>query len=271
MTIPLQSRLPRTYRIAEVIRETAAVTTFVFDLSLGARPGQFLMAWLPGLDEVPMSIAGDDGKKLRITFFAVGDMTKELATKKVGDLVGIRGPFGTHYDWSKKQHLVLIAGGYGAAPMFFAATEAAKDGCEIDVLVGARGKDHLLYVNAFEKLPKTTVHVATDDGSVGHRGYNVDLLPELLKKGDVDQVFACGPERMLLAVSDVTHEHRVPSQLSLERYMKCGYGLCGNCVVDPLGIRLCTEGPVIKNETCRKIEEFGKYHRDALGKKQSFA
>jgi hypothetical protein len=60
----------------------------------------------------------------------------------------------------------------------------------------------------------------------------------------------------------------VPSQLSLERYMKCGYGLCGNCVVDPLGIRLCTDGPVIKNDTCRKIEEFGKCHRDELGKKK---
>ena len=52
--------------------------------------------------------------------------------------------------------------------------------------------------------------------------------------------------------------------------MKCGYGICGNCVVDPLGIRLCTEGPVVKNDVCVKIEEFGKYHRDALGKKHTF-
>jgi dihydroorotate dehydrogenase electron transfer subunit len=155
--------------------------------------------------------------------------------------------------------------------MFFAATEAAKDGCTLDVIIGARGKDHLLYVKEFGKLPKTTVHIATDDGSEGHKGYNVDLLPGLLKNGGVDLVFSCGPERMLLKVSDITFEHKIPSQLSLERYMKCGYGLCGNCVVDPLGIRLCTEGPVVKNETARKIAEFGKYHRDELGKKHSFA
>ncbi len=86
----------------------------------------------------------------------------------------------------------------------------------------------------------------------------------------IDQVFACGPELMLKAVSEVTAKYNIPSQLSLERYMKCGYGLCGNCVVDPLGIRLCTEGPVVKNDACVKIEEFGKYHRDALGKKHTF-
>lgn len=72
---------------------------------------------------------------------------------------------------------------------------------------------------------------------------------------------------MLVKVSDLSFRSRIPSQLSLERYMKCGYGLCGNCVVDPLGIRLCTDGPVISNELCRKITEFGKYHRDHLGKK----
>src|SRR3990167_5739084 len=86
----------------------------------------------------------------------------------------------------------------------------------------------------------------------------------------IDQVFACGPEMMLKAVSELTAKYKIPSQLSLERYMKCGYGICGNCVVDPLGIRLCTEGPVVKNDACVKIEEFGKYHRDALGKKHTF-
>ncbi len=277
VTIPLQSRLPRTYRIAKIRRETEMVRTFTFPVSLGAKPGQFVMVWIPGVDEIPMSVAYDDGKQLQVTFFAVGDATKALAGSKVGDLVGLRGPFGTFYDWKPKQHLALIAGGYGAAPMYFAAKEAIKDQCRLEVFVGARSEEHLLYLDEFRKLPKTTLHVATDDGSLGFKGFNVQNLEYVLtkkkhttKKSFVDQVFACGPERMLASVSKLASEWKIASQLSLERYMKCGYGLCGNCVVDPLGIRLCVDGPVIKNELCLKIAEFGKYHRDALGKKHSF-
>ncbi len=266
-----ESRLPTTYRIAAVKKETDMVTTITFPVSLGAKPGQFVMAWLPGNGEIPMSVANDDGKNLRITFFAVGDTTREMAKLKKGDLLGLRGPFGTSYEWKEGEHLILVAGGYGAAPMYFCAVEASKNGCSLDVIIGARSKEHLLYAEEFRKLPKTTVHLATDDGSEGRKGYNVEVLKELLEKGMApDQVFACGPERMLLAVSDLTAQKKIPSQLSLERYMKCGYGLCGNCTVDPLGIRLCVEGPVVKNETARKITEFGNYHRDELGKKHSF-
>ena len=263
------------------------VCTFTFDGSLGAKPGQFVMVWLPGVDEVPMSVAEDDGAVTRITFFAVGDMTEELAKSKVGDLVGLRGPFGTFYEWKPGEHIVLVAGGYGAAPMYFVAKESVENGCTMEVIVGARGKEHLLYLKELESLPHVSLHVATNDGSVGHKGFNTEVLEKLLeacngqnkkqetknKKQKIDpitSVFACGPEMMLKRVSEITASYKVPSQLSLERYMKCGYGLCGNCVVDPLGIRLCTEGPVVKNDQCVKIEEFGKYHRDALGKKHEF-
>jgi len=270
---PPQSRLPRTYPIASVKQETAMVKTFTFDVSLGALPGQFAMVWLPGVDEIPMSIALDDGKKLQVTFFAVGDMTQKLSQLKKGDLAGLRGPFGTHYDWKPGEHLALVAGGYGAAPMYFVATEAIKTGCTLDVFVGARSEEHLLYLQELAALPRTVVHVATNDGSQGFKGTNVALLRQVLaerKKSAASQIFACGPERMLVAVNDLADELKIPCQLSMERYMKCGFGLCGNCAVDPSGIRLCVDGPVIKGELCRKIAEFGKYHRDALGKKHAF-
>lgn len=282
MAIQLQSRLPKTYRIKHIKQETEMVRTYTFDGSLGARPGQFVMVWLPGVDEVPMSVAYDDGATTKITFFAVGDMTQELAKAQEGDLIGLRGPFGTCYEWEPGQHIVLVAGGYGAAPMYFVAKETVGHGCTLEVIVGARSKEHLLYVHELEELPHVSLHIATNDGSVGYKGFNVDVLEKLLSscprekhgaKEDclpVDQVFACGPEMMLLRTSEITAKYNVPSQLSLERYMKCGYGLCGNCTVDPLGIRLCTEGPVVKNEKCVLIEEFGKYHRDDLGKKNMF-
>lgn len=282
-SITLQSRLPKTYRIKHIKQETEMVRTFTFDGSLGARPGQFVMVWLPGVDEVPMSVAFDNGAETKITFFAVGDMTEALAKSKVGDLVGLRGPFGTFYEWKPGQHIVLVAGGYGAAPMYFVAEQTVGHGCTLEVIVGARSKQHLLYLKELGSLPHVSLHVATNDGSEGYKGFNVDVLEKLLsecprtskdakakKCSPIDQVFACGPEMMLKRVSEITQQHGVPSQLSLERYMKCGYGICGNCVVDPLGIRLCTEGPVVKNEDCVLITEFGKYHRDALGKKHEF-
>ena len=284
MTIPLQSRLPRTYKIKDIVQETEMVRTYTFDGSLGAKPGQMVMVWLPGVDEVPMSVAYDDGAVTKITFFAVGDLTKALAEKQVGDLVGLRGPFGTCYEWKPGEHIVLVAGGYGAAPMYFVATSSVHHGCTLEAIVGARGKEHLLYLKELEALPHVSLHVATNDGSVGYKGFNTEILEKLLsscpmtsgkaKAGEchpIDRVFACGPEMMLKKVSEITAAHGVPSQLSLERYMKCGYGLCGNCVVDPLGIRLCVEGPVVKNDQCVQITEFGKYHRDDLGEKHEFA
>lgn len=276
MHIPLQNRLPRTYPISKVKQETEMVRTLTFGVSLGAKPGQFVMLWVPGVDEIPMSVALDDGKKLQVTFFAVGDTTRKLAQFRKGDLVGLRGPFGTFYEWEPGGHLALVAGGYGAAPMYFVAREAVKSGCRLDVFIGARSREHLLYVSEFQKLPRTEIHIATDDGSKGFKGNNVAQLQKAIadsgsRKKPFDQIFACGPERMLVAISSLSFRRKIPSQLSLERYMKCGYGLCGNCAVDPLGIRLCTDGPVVKNELCRKIVEFGKYHRDALGKKHPFA
>jgi dihydroorotate dehydrogenase electron transfer subunit len=260
-----KNNVPKTYKIVSIKKETDQVQTFTFDISLGARPGQFVMVWLPGVDEVPMSVSMDDGKNLSITFFRVGDMTTELAKCKVGDLVGLRGPFGTNYSWEKGQHLILVAGGYGAAPMYFTANEAVKDGCTVDFVVGARSKDLLLYTDEIKKLENTTLHVATDDGSEGHKGYSTEVLEKILDKDA--SVFACGPEMMLKRISDICAEEEITCYLSLERYMKCGYGLCGNCCMDPLGIRVCKDGPVVSNDICRQLTEFGAYHRDELGRK----
>lgn len=282
-SIALQSLLPKTYRIKEVKQETEMVRTYTFDGSLSAKAGQFVMVWLPGVDEVPMSVAEDDGAETKITFFAVGETTEALFQRGVGDLVGLRGPFGTSYEWKPGQHNVLVAGGYGAAPMFFLAKETVGHGCTLEVIIGARGKEHLLYVAEMETLPHVSLHLATNDGSAGYKGFNTEILEKLLSmcpidpkkrtKEDcspVDQVFACGPEMMLRRVMEICAAHKVPCQLSMERYMKCGFGLCGNCTVDPLGIPLCIEGPVVKGEVAQKISEFGKYHRDSLGEKHAF-
>ncbi len=281
MNIPKFDTFPVALPIKKIIRETPFVKTFVFEYALHAKPGQFVNIWLPRVDEKPMSIAYDGGKEFWLTIFAVGPMTKKLHELKVGDKVGIRGPFGKDFVFKKGQHVVTVGGGYGAAPMYFLAKEAVKQGCTVDFVVGARSKEHLLYLDRVKKLKGVKIHVATDDGSVGEKGYNTVLVEKLLdsmKKGTAAQkarlkkttVYAVGPEVMMKRVSDICLAKKVACQVSLERYMKCGFGICGNCCVDDLGITVCTEGPAMDHLKARKTAEFGLYHRDSVGKKHTF-
>lgn len=269
--------IPKTLPIKKIIRETDHVKTFVFEHSLGAgvAPGQFVNLWLPRLDEKPMSIAYSDEKEFWVTMFAVGPFSKAMHTLKEGDLVGVRGPYGKGFSYKKGWRLVMMGGGYGAAPLHFLTKRAIEDGCSVDFVVGARSKEHLLYLDHVKNLKNVTLHVATDDGSMGTKGYNTLILEKLIAESrdggtPIDMVYACGPELMEKTISDICYEHGVDAQLSVERYMKCGFGVCGQCSVDGRGQRMCKEGPVISNKEARSIEEFGKYHRDAVGKVHEF-
>jgi dihydroorotate dehydrogenase electron transfer subunit len=111
------------------------------------------------------------------------------------------------------------------------------------------------------------VLVSTDDGSAGSKGFVTELLKSVLQKNKVGKICTCGPEMMMKKVVEISDEFKTPCEISLERYMKCGLGVCGQCCADPLGIRMCTEGPVIKKETAKRISEFGKYRRDASGRR----
>lgn len=265
--------LPSTIRIAHIEQQTEYIRTFTFEHTFGAKPGQYVLCWLPGYDEIPLSVAYDDGHTCKVTFFEIGDFTKQLAQCKVGDLLGFRGPFGTHYTWNAGEHIIVVGGGYGAAPMFFAAHEAVHHGCNIEVILGARSENQLMYVKDFESLPHASLHIATDDGTTGFAGRNTALLEKMLQEAvdptherTVDRIFACGPEVMLKVISDIADKYSVPCQLSLVRFIKSGYGACGTSVMDPLGIPLSTHGPVLDNEICKQLTEFGVYSRDGLGR-----
>ena len=114
--------------------------------------------------------------------------------------------------------------------------------------------------------------ISTDDGSEGYKGYTTDILEEkLLKKNNkIDKVYSCGPEIMMKKVVDICYKYKVSCEVSLERYMKCGFGVCGQCSVDLEGICICQDGPVFSGTKVGKIKEFGKYHRDKAGIKKSF-
>lgn len=262
---------PHSVRLKRITKETPLVRSYVFDYPLRAKPGQFINLWLPGLDEKPMSVAFDDGKSYTIAVAAVGEATKKLALMKAGDIVGIRGPYGTNFSWRPRKKIAMLAGGYGVAPLYFAAAKASKDGCRVDFFHGARGKEHLVFANRIKKLKNVKYLPATDDGSAGHKGTCVEFWKKQMESGSkYDIVMTCGPERMMKAVSDTAFERKIPAQISIERYMKCGFGMCGNCCVDDLGIPCCKRGPIMPNELVRKIKEFGIYHRDSIGRKHYY-
>jgi len=291
--------VPKVIKIKKVIVETPFVKTFIFEHKLGAQPGQFVNLWLPRIDEKPMSVAYCDAKEFWVTMFAVGPFSKKMHTLKAGDLVGVRGPYGHGFSFKKGQRLVMMAGGYGAAPLYNLTVQAVKAGCKIDFVIGARSKEHLLYLSRIKKLKNVKLHITTDDGSVGLKGYNTQVLEKLLaevggkmpappvkgargakagksgakgavKSKKIDCIYTCGPEMMMKKISDMCWSAKVSAQISIERYMKCGFGVCGQCCVDESGERMCTEGPVVDNARARKITEFGKYHRDSVGKISPF-
>lgn len=255
--------------IVKIIQENEMTKTFVFEYNLGGKPGQFLMMWIPGFDEKPMSIAFDDGKEFWVTVCAVGPFSQELHKLKVGDKVGVRGPLGTHYKFKSGEHLALVAGGYGAAPMYFVAHEAVKAKCKVEFLIGARNKDLLLYGQKILGLG-VNLHISTDDGSAGFKGYITQVLDKVMAEVKINQVFTCGPEVMMKVVGSVAEKHGVDAHMSMEKYMKCGIGVCGQCAIDNKGDLCCIKGPVMKWSYLKKLPEMGQYHRDAQGKKHYF-
>lgn len=260
--------MTETTKILDIKDEAKNIKTFVFSGKLNSKPGQFVMLWIPRLNEKPFSVYQDNEDSFSLTIAKVGEFTFELFKMEEGDKLGYLGPFGKPFE-IKGEKIALVGGGYGSAPLTFLANEALKQDINSELIIGAKGKNLLLYLN--NKYPEgINTHYCTDDGSYGFKGFTTDKLQELLKKEKIDCVYTVGPELMMKKVVWICDEFNMDCQISLERYMKCGYGICGSCCVDPLGIRMCMEGPCIDKETAKNITEFGVYHRDGSGKKVYF-
>lgn len=246
--------MSRTYRIKNIVDECAGIKSFFFDCPglKKARAGQFVMVWVPGMEEKPISVSYEDG----ITVKAAGPTTKALMEKRVGDWIGIRGPYGNGFDVKGKRP-VMVAGGCGIASMA-RLTEQVEG--KYTIIMGARTARELMFEKRFRGHK---IIVCTDDGSKGVKAFPHEILEKL---EGYDQIIACGPEPMVEAVLKVAGG-RVPTQVSLERYMKCGCGLCGSCSIDPAGLRVCREGPVFWAEQLEG-SEVGRYKRDKSGSKE---
>ncbi len=245
--------------VMERVEEGKGITTLRFPLNTKVQAGQFIMVWVPGVDEVPMSVSYV-GRKAGITVKEVGEATQALSALTPGSKIGVRGPYGRGWDLPAGR-ILCVGGGVGMAPII-SAVESINDPSRVDVAIGARNAGEIIFENR-AKASSNDVRVTTDDGSYCLKGTCVALADRMMKEKRYDLVLGCGPEVMNRYLLKACQENKVPCQLSLERLMKCGSGLCGSCVID--GQRVCVEGPVFSGEEIEKMSEFGKCKRDDAG------
>ena len=261
--------LPSAVQLRSVSRETADTVTLRMERPEGYDHGhgQFNMLSVPGIGDVPISIAGSRTGELEHTVRAVGKVTEALAALRPGAYLGLRGPYGTSWpvDECRGKKVIIIAGGIGLAPLRSAMLHMIEHPDEFPstrLLYGTRSPDEILYnaeILGWMQSSHIAVHVTVDRGSPGWTG-NIGVVTKLLRRKHtpVDgRYLLCGPEIMMRFALDELSSIGVPPEniyLSIERNMKCAVGMCGRCQYGPHFV--CKDGPVFRYDQIKPI--FGK-------------
>ena len=275
MTVPAQTgvldpMLPVAVRVASINRETYDTCTLVTEPVDADRlpafaPGQFSMLYRYGVGEVPISISGDPGvaNRLVYTIRAVGAVSTSLVTRRAGDLITMRGPFGSAWpvEQARGGDVLVVAGGIGLAPLrpvIYQVLRNRTDYGRLTILYGARSPKELLFtkeLKVWSTKPNTEVLTSVDTGGPNWRGH-VGVVTKLFEyvKLQPQQVTAvtCGPEIMMRFVTRQLEARGIPDDkifLSSELNMKCAVGFCGHCQMGPYF--LCKDGPVFSYRDLR--------------------
>ena len=258
--------------VARVLRYGTKYSTIFFsdEHALRAEAGQYLMVWVVGDDEIPLSVSHiEDNGLCGVTVKGVGRTTDALCSISEGSKLGIRGPFGRGYKIKGKKPL-LVAGGIGVASIRLLAIKMIKLKVFPTLVVGTRNMHENIFHNEFLDLNRNGllryIPVA-DDGSLGEKVLASEKVEGLVKVERFDQLYGCGPEKMLYSIFNIALRERMQVQLSLERYMKCAIGICGQCSLDDSGLLVCEDGPVFGNKDLLKSKDFGRFTRTASGEK----
>lgn len=268
----MQNR-PIILKIEKIIDETPTVKTFYFDhpqLAKAAYPGQFVMVWIPGIDEIPMSLSRiNSNGSIAVTVERVGDATTSLHNLKESDSLGIRGPYGRGFKVVGTRPLI-IGGGVGISPLFPLIEKMVEKRIRATVVLGAKNADKLIFADQLNSIlseKDSDFLISTEDGSLGTRGFAPQLAEKLLDEKNFDQIYTCGPELMIHKVFEIAEERDVSLQASMERIMKCGIGLCGSCCIGEY--QVCKDGPVFHTKELRRLKgEFGLMRRDYYGRRE---
>jgi dihydroorotate dehydrogenase subfamily 1 len=220
----------------EKLAEDFSVLTF--DEKINVKPGQFFFVWVPGKGEKPFSALDDN--PLTLAVHNVGCFTKELVNLEQGAEVFLRGPYGNEIKVESDEKVIVVGGGTGVASVY----QIARDYENTEFFFGARDKDHLYYTKKIKEV--SPLHISTNDGSVGEKGFVTEILAKRLAelKGEKLIFFNCGPPAMIDAVVQIEKQYASEEKIfsSLELMTKCGVGICGACS-NKSGKRLCVDGP----------------------------
>ncbi len=262
--------------------EKTAILSFLLpeEKSMKVVPGQYFMLWLPGDDEIPIAVNHYQKKTISFAICGVGPTSNAIIQKEEKCLIGLRGPFGNGFNLDHNKNVVIIAGGIGIAPLRFLVHQLINNSFisrKIILIQGARTKTELLFREEFEKLPIST-DFCTEDGSYGFHGLISEkietTLDNLLDKPLNWEIYTCGPELMLKKILVIAQEHSLERNLQIclaDRYIRCGFGICGSCFIDDLGLSICQDGPVFRGDVIARVDDFGKFGRGADGSKYPFA
>ena len=233
---------------------------------LSAQPGQFVMVKIAeaidpllrrpfGIFDVAtlQSAEGGTHAVFDLLYHVVGKGTAKMASLRADDRLDILGPLGTGFNQgTAAKEKLIVGGGIGLAPLYMLAREMVEKQFTLRVFIGGRSRKDILCVREFQELGIECI-VATEDGSLGERGFVTAPLINALKNRARDaEIYTCGPPGMLNAVAKIADEHAVACQVSLEGMMACGVGACLGCVAPghkhsastPDFRCVCTEGPV---------------------------
>jgi dihydroorotate dehydrogenase electron transfer subunit len=268
----------RMVTIEDIVQETPSVKTFFFrdEPSNLAKPGQFLMVWIPRIEELPLSIMISDKKNYAaVTIRKHGHGSTSLFEMKKGDKLGIRGPYGNSFILKDTyKNILLIGGGTGLVPLVRLLNTIKTKKINIVIIIGSKSKNEVFFIDLINKILDNNklfkILISTEDGSFGKRGFPTDILKEVLSEGyyNYDMIYTCGPELMMKEIFDIAIEKKIPIQASLERYMKCGIGICSSCCINDMLV--CYDGTIFNNEQLQNFSEFGFSYRDKSGRLQKY-
>jgi dihydroorotate dehydrogenase electron transfer subunit len=253
----------RIVTVSERVLETPSTVTLRFRDATPARPGQFFMLWVPGDDELPMSLSYTTETK-GVTVKVMGDTSARILAIPTGARLGVRGPYGNSFDLSPRR-VLLVGGGSGMAVLAPAAEAAMDGGSDVVAAIGATTEHELLFAERLRRAG-AVVHLATDDGSAGAPGFVTEAVRHLLQHQEFDAIWTCGPEVMMRKV--IQAAGATPVFCSVERWMKCGLGLCDACALGPHHV--CVDGPVFPGSTLAALPAFAAFFRDASGRRRAY-
>jgi dihydroorotate dehydrogenase electron transfer subunit len=251
-------------KIESIETHSSEIRSFKFRnkrIAQSYKPGMFVILWLPDIDFLPMSVSKVEGNLLEVTVQKIGEGTSKLFELKIGDFMGIRGPFGNAFNYEDANNILIIGGGMGIAALTSIIEQLKVNKKNVFVTIGAQDEPSLIFADRLIDLIPNTI-CATEDGSVGRKCMVTDTIEEIINKEQIDLVITCGPEPMMKRVLEIISSKDIAIQASLERKMKCGVGLCGSCCVgEENNISVCKEGPVFNKKQLESFPQFGRYQK----------